>query len=377
VEFLQKKRIKQALKNPFEIGTFKMKKKILIVFQMFFLLYGSLSFLSAKDDLKVNTIEKMASEDAKNANDFLEDYNYDKAVEFFNKALSKNISIDNLYGMIKNYADLGKVYILKKDFNKSLEHFSKAIKIIDEEKSFEESRDFVLNGIGEAYYLEKDYAKAKEYFTDAKKITKNSETEAIILLNLAKVDRIEERYDAALEKLLSAERLFDSLRKARKLSNEKNLSLTVYSVGQTYSKKNNYQKAFEYIKKALDLDKMIENSIGIADDYYALGMLEEKFGKKREDSLKYYERSRDIYKAMNNVPQFISLSEKLASIYILDKKYKEYFENKMNIFILSPVENKKDIAKEVLEVLKNREVMNLLDAGKYKTLYDFFNKEAK
>ncbi|MCK4795770.1 MAG: tetratricopeptide repeat protein [Spirochaetes bacterium] len=309
-----------------------------------------------------NDIKNLASDNTKTANEFLRRYEYQKALEYFKEALDNNLMVDNLPGVIKNYADIGRVYILINDFDLSLEYFNTALELTSEDKNLEMEKAYVLNGIGEVYYYLKEYKISKKFFKKALKIESslnNTENQALIMQNIAKIERSKGKYDKALNQFISSARLLEIPFKWGNLENIKNLSLTYYSIGQTYSKLENYSKAIEYIKKALNIDRMIENASGIADDYYALGVLAEKSNMSFNEVLKYFERSRNIYKILDNVNQYVELINKIAAVYYNNNDLKKFYENKRIAFVLTRSDAKKNIANEILEMLKDERAKNI------------------
>ena len=107
-------------------------------------------------------------------------------------------------------------------------------------------------------------------------------------------------------------------------------------------------------------------------------MLEEKFNKNFADELKYYERSRDIYKILNNVDQFINLSDKVTSINFTLGNYDNFFMNKKNIYILSGADEKKGSVKRFfLFYIMTNSIKEKIQDSDYKKLIDFISKDVK
>jgi tetratricopeptide (TPR) repeat protein len=65
-----------------------------------------------------------------------------------------------------------------------------------------------------------------------------------------------------------------------------------------YSKREQYAQALEYALQALQTDKSVENSLGIAQDLLALGIISSKLARDTE-AFDYLERSYGIYSALS------------------------------------------------------------------------------
>lgn len=316
------------------------------------------STISKKVVQERNDIKNRASDNTKTANSFLDKYQYEKALSYFQMALNDNIMVDNIPGIIKSYADIGKVYILSGDYSKALEKFEIALELTYEDKTLRTEEALILNGLGEVYYFVKDYEKSRFFYKKALKIEtdlKDIENQAIIMQNLAKILRNEGKYEDALENFLQAAALLEKLFNDKQIENIKNLSLMYYTIGQTYSKLKKYPAALSYIRKALEIDKLIENPSGIADDYYALGVLSEKSNKDVDTTLKYYLRSRNIYRLLDNVSQFTILTTKIAHLYLTTDNIKAYYEAKKILYEVDE-KNSEHHAQDIIEILNHNEV---------------------
>jgi tetratricopeptide (TPR) repeat protein len=88
-------------------------------------------------------------------------------------------------------------------------------------------------------------------------------------------------------------------------------------IASVHSKRGDYEAARDNIELALSFDKRVENSIGIAKDLFARGMIEEKAGDD-EQAYRSFEKSFQVYQAMYLyksaaavLPHLISAAERL------------------------------------------------------------------
>ena len=91
-----------------------------------------------------------------------------------------------------------------------------------------------------------------------------------------------------------------------------------YMIASIYTEREEFTDALDYAMKALEEDRKVENSLGIAKDFQALGIILLKSGKEEEA---YFTLFREIKICLNYI---IPLSEKLDT----EEKAKEY--KKMN-----------------------------------------------
>jgi tetratricopeptide (TPR) repeat protein len=90
---------------------------------------------------------------------YLSHYEFDKAQEYFEKALQLNATLNNPYTEGSLYNNLGIVYKEKKDFEKAFQYYSKALAIRTELKDTLGMAQ-TYNNLGDAYCLTGNYSEA-------------------------------------------------------------------------------------------------------------------------------------------------------------------------------------------------------------------------
>ena len=329
-----------------------MKKILLFIIIIF--IYFSCSSASKRLTYEQNDLKNQAADNTKMANQFVGKYEYDKAIEYLKDSLKLNIMADNIGGVITNYADIGKVYLFTKDTEKALDFYNTALKLANEENIngiFNREKAYVLNGIGEAYFFNDKYKEAEEFFNKALQLEIDEESKALINVNIAKIYTQRNDHSKSLEYLSQALPIFEKLYQQKRIENIRNLSSTYYFVARKNFRLQNNDKAIEYIKKAIEIDKKIENSSGIADDYYIMAKITQR--KDKNLALKYYNKSRDIYKLIDDMDGYILSSNLMAEVLYLQEKFEEFYQIKKEIFLLSKQDQKLSIAKEILSILDN------------------------
>ena len=134
-------------------------KKILVVIALM------LSFLLGND---ANLYIKLGY-------DSFQDGDYNKALEYWNKALDiqKEISGEKNEGVAIIYGAISSMHYNLGDYNKALEYYNKALDIQKQilgERHPDTAKSY--NSIGEIYYSLGDYNKALEYYNKALDIRK-------------------------------------------------------------------------------------------------------------------------------------------------------------------------------------------------------------
>lgn len=322
------------------------------------------STVSEQVVIESNSLKNLASDNTRVANDFLKRYEYNKALIYYREALKYNIMSDNIPGIIKNYADIGKVHVLMKQYDEALDYYQKALDRINQEGegSYRGEEAYIMNGLGETYYFMRNFEAAERFYQlslDIERSLMNTENQAIVLQNLAKIKRSNGSYAEALDDFLKSASLLEPLFRKKELEDLKNLSLIYYSIALTYSKLHKYEEGFSFVEKALKIDKIIENSSGIADDYFAMGMLSKRM-ERLDRALLYFERSRELYYLLNYIDQYIELSGIVAELYLESGRFKEYYESKVIVYKLSTGELKVQTRKELYGILQRPEIMDLL-----------------
>lgn len=96
--------------------------------------------------------------------------------------------------------------------------------------------------------------------------------------------------------------------KKNKLDDPKIISYAAYTLGYALSKEKQWIKAIEFFEIAHEYDQLIENTGGLADDVYAIGVAYDNLGDT-EMALSCYIRARDMYDIIND-EEMIPVAEK-------------------------------------------------------------------
>lgn len=140
------------------------------------------------------------------------------------------------------------------------------------------------------------FSQALDYFELAYELNASIDYEesAFLAHTMSLILRKRSQYGKALNYLSS------SLSYNQKNNAYRALAEDYYIMSSINSFQEKYTEAFGYAEKALDCDKMIEYSPGIAADLEALSLIAKKMGKE-DDSEMYLERSNAVLEAIGNI----------------------------------------------------------------------------
>lgn len=168
----------------------------------------------------------------RSALNFAQNGEYDKAINIYSNLLKENPDDSRLL------YNLGTVYLLKKDFDKSIETLQKASATEDDEL-----REDVYYNLGNAYYQKKEFADALGAYKKALKINhKNKKARENLELSLREQKEQEQKQNSDKNKNMEAS---DYAKKLKKMAEE-------------MAKKRNYSGAFNLMMAGLKKDKTVQ-----------------------------------------------------------------------------------------------------------------------
>ncbi len=215
---------------------------------------------------------------------------YDLALSFFTQALELNVSVDNEAGVVQSYNSIGRVYMALDRIDLAEETLLKALP----RARAKGSPDLIFvaaNNLGELYLKKGDPQRAIGLFDQALELSSGKLTPAqmgVLNHNLGTAFKATgdlPRARTLLEKSLS-------LNLGAKLDEE--AAADYYMLASVYSKQGDYDSARKNLLAALDLDKKIENSLGIAKDLNALGIVAGK-SRDAEAAFDFFQRAYLVY----------------------------------------------------------------------------------
>ncbi len=237
----------------------------------------------------VSTVKDQAAQDSAVGEGYYRQARYDLAIQFFLRALNGYTSVDDGEGVTRTYNLIGKTYLATSSLDQAEDMFVRArqrAKGVSDSLLFDSS-----NNLGELYLARGDAARARDVLLEALALPAGAQTPArtaIVYHNLGTAEKNLGEPAQALE--YYGKSLQINL--AQKLQAE--AASDYYMIASVHSREGRFDEAVKNAELALAVDKRIENSPGIAEDLYALGLI----STRRADSaaaFDYFQRSYMVY----------------------------------------------------------------------------------
>lgn len=258
---------------------------------------------------------------------------YDIALEYYNKALKINEASGDKNELSLSYVNIGLLYDDKGQFDKAVEYYLKALKI-DEESDNKKRMSTGYNNIGVLYRNQGSFEKALEYQTKALKINTELNDEKAISKSYSNIGNI-------YYSLLDFDKALDFYLKALKINEELNdiygLSASYTNIGNVYWAKGEYNKVVSYYLKALNIKEELDDKSGVILLYLNLANLQISLSDSAalsenqrisyiNQSIDYGTKSYNLAKEINTIPLINSAAESLMASYKKAGNYKKSLE---------------------------------------------------
>jgi tetratricopeptide (TPR) repeat protein len=263
---------------------------------------------STAPDEQVTEKLSEATQFAQLGNDAYDTGSYGQALEFFNLSLAYNGAIDNQAGIVQSYNSLGRVYLAQGFPDLAEQNLLRALELAEE---MNDVRLIAItqNNRGEVWLSQGDYEKALPFFqaalSEAGDIPQSDL--ALIYHNLGSVYKRLNQLDLALESFDKALALNE------RAKNVEEAAANLYMIASIHSERGEYQTALAFAQSALANDKLVENSLGIAKDYLALGLISKKTNSL-DEALEYFEKGLFVYRSIAILQPNIPLDREVKDI---------------------------------------------------------------
>jgi tetratricopeptide (TPR) repeat protein len=249
-------------------------------------------------------------------NEFQNQGNYPKALEYIFKSIKVNEQIKDNEGVANNYNSLGNIYIVQGNIQKALEYYNLAINRYTQIRS--KTVGVAYLNIGMAYLQKGDNESGLGNFMKAENIFKESG---------------------------------DKPREADALNN----------IGNYYYQIKDFNSALDYYLKSLRISKELDDVMGVGICFANSGLVYSELGNYRL-AIIYSDSSLIIAKEIGDIELQMNVYSGLADISLKTKNYKGAYENKMLYQALSD---------SVFNADKNKQL------GDIKTKFEVDKKEAE
>ncbi len=278
-------------------------KHFILILSAFLLMFSCSS--APKETDVVNSRKNKAAELTDFGNNYYAEGKYDQALVFFKLALDENIASDNEPGIAMSCNSAGKSSLNLDDTESAEKYFLQALSI-SEKLNDTKLRTVSSNNLGELYIRTGEYKKASEMLEKAFASAGTDSLEAAVILhNMGIAYKKDGDYTKALSRFSHSAKINQAEKKHAELA------ANYYMSASVYSKNKNYDNAESFLLKALEEDKIVENSFGIGKDFKALGIVNEKKGNL-ETAYGYYLKSYMVFDVLKNKPEIKELLGKLS-----------------------------------------------------------------
>jgi tetratricopeptide (TPR) repeat protein len=237
---------------------------------------------------------------------------YRQALTFYRLALNENLAVDHTQGIAASYNSLGKAHLALGELQQAERYFREAQRLA-EKLSDPRLQAQSSSNLSEINLARGQAAEAEELLRSALSRLPAGDPgpeQAILLHNLGAVLKAGQRLPEALGCFQQALAL--NLRHER----FEEAASNYYMIASIQSRQGDPTAAVASLQEALRYDRLMERSLGIAEDLAALGLLYRRLGRE-EEALDAYRRSLQVYQSLSLaeqvrrlLPALIELAEK-------------------------------------------------------------------
>lgn len=181
-------------------------------------------------------------------------------------------------------------------------NFNKAIEDSQNGMEIRPNSEELLNIRGQSYFHYKDYEKSLNDFKTLHKISLDRQRQnwlAIAYNNLSVYFRETNHLKQSIDYLTKAIQL------NKQLENPRGLANNYHNFGKIFSDQNQFEISLKYYKLSLEIKKNIKDIQGLANTLNEIGILYEKHSDL-ESALKNYKESEELYIKINN-PYYLGI----------------------------------------------------------------------
>ena len=293
-------------------------------------------FLMAhKNDSAASYLELRASLDTTNiewqtdAGDFMEGYiaDYSKALDYYQRALRLSLLLDDTNGcfVAKSYCNVGDVCLDKDDFDKAFEYYNKALERSIKNSKYGGQLSGIYNCLGHYYDRTHNYVKALEFYDKKKKIDKKmygkeSLEFANSLNSIGCVYTHMGRYSKALKCFETSLAIKVGMCDA----DDPYFSIDYNNIGMVHAKLGEFDKALEFYAKSLNIHKKNygEKHPLVANSYLNMGAV---YLEKMEfaTALDYFGKATEIDRMVygENSTAIAAMYNQISNVYLYSGDY--------------------------------------------------------
>ncbi len=219
-------------------------------------------------------------------------------------------------GIYNNY---GNVFLEESNYQKALDYFVQAAKLYENPLADDYGQAMALSNIGNIEYRLGNYDQALDYAWQSMNIAKRKKLDPQIGYAhklLGRIYRKQKKYDSALIEYKQAQKLYVTLGDVRSAAE------LLQNIGNIYFDKEQHRDALTNYQQSLKLAKSISVKPLIAYSYSAIGQAYAIL-KKNDDALVYLDSARNAAKAIGNSYLLMDTYDAMSSVYESKGDYKK------------------------------------------------------
>ena len=234
---------------------------------------------------------------------------YDKAIEFYGRALKIFVETGNKQRLGEVNEGLGSIYHNRGKYNKAIGFYQKAIKIF-EEIGYKRGIGMANHYIGKIFLEITQYDKAARYLLKSENILKEIGDKktlfgvytalAMLKCKRSLVETEKSQYGELQKEVL--EYVDRSLNFVKELGSRPDMASCCFAHGNIYASIGNFKKAEENFKKAIKIYEELNQRKFLADAYLEYAKMLKKGALKGIYSQglvdEYFKKAREIYKQL-------------------------------------------------------------------------------
>jgi CHAT domain-containing protein/Flp pilus assembly protein TadD len=255
---------------------------------------------------------------------------YEKALEYYNQALSIFREVKNQDGEADTLTNIGVAYFYLSQYRKALEYYNQALFIFRKIKNRGGEADS-LHNIGLDYDYLSQYQKALDYFNQSLPIYReigDRGGEASAFVNIGQVYYDLSQYQKALDYFNQSLLIY------REVEDWSGEAGALVSIGQVYNNLSQYQKALDYFNQSLLIYREVKNRGGEAGVFNNIGITYDNLGQYGK-ALEYYNQALPIFLEVKNQDEEANVLSNIGYIYYSLSQYErasEYYNQSLFIF---------------------------------------------
>jgi tetratricopeptide (TPR) repeat protein len=238
----------------------------------------------------VTTVKTQGDESAASGQAYYRQGRYELALQFFSLALTQYTSVDDAEGIVQSYNAVGRCYVALGRPDEAETVFLRARERAQAEHNAALLFDSRMN-LGELYLSRGDAEQARTILLEEMQGPGKGRTQS-------QNARLYHDLGTAEKSLGNSAGALDYLGRSLKINLASKYfaeaASDYYMIASVYSLDGRYDEAQENASKALDYDKRVESSPGIAKDLYALGLIAAKKGDPAA-AFDWFQRSYSVF----------------------------------------------------------------------------------